>query len=383
MLSLEQTALSISPFYSWLDNRAESLSQAVRQVLGDFHTHCSFSVPLGLLALLKLLWLREHAPAMLAQTRKVAFLPSWFGQRLGGAIMIDRNLAAMSGLYSLPAAGWRTQALALCGLTPQQLPELVEMGETRVIPEVGNDSGLRNGIRIALCGNDQTCGAVGSGLQAGEVLVTLGTALVAYRLAGRQPGPYHPAGCWGPYPGGGFYEMGVAQGTAALDWACQLLLPGQEVADFVAFAGNALADRSFAPPEIFFYPDLMGTPQAWQGEGALSRRALAVLEGIGFSLSRLVSSLHTGGDMPTAVRVVGGGSRSDLWLQLLADILGIPVSRGRGDALLGAARQLLPDVNPPGGSDGQIFAPRPNWAGFYQERLVRWLSRDPYHTMKE
>ena len=141
---------------------------------------------------------------------------------------------------------------------------------------------------LVLAGNDQTCGAVGAGCREGTWLATLGTALVAYRLAGPAVGPYHPAGCWGPYPGGGYYELGVAI-TAALrsigrastctparGWKCssRRLRKRLEM--------TRPARRSSSRNE-------MGAPGAWGGRDALRPElALSVLEGIGFSLRSAV-----------------------------------------------------------------------------------------------
>jgi xylulokinase len=383
---LDAAERPLTPFLSWLDARPgpEVMSEIEQHLGQDFHAHCSFAPPLAELQLAKVLWLRRHAPALLDQARQIISLPSYLTLRLAGIAVLDPNLAAMSGLYSLRDGEWWPAALALCGVTPAQLPTLVPLGgrlrARRPCPELD----LSAELEVLFAGNDQTAGAFGNGCGVGELVVTLGTALVAYRVAGTAPGPYSPTGCWGPYPDGGYYELAVlSEGCLALDWAREQLLPGEPVEAFMAQA--ALAQRP-GPPGLAFYPNQMGTTEAWRtpSEGGLptvARRALAVLEGIGFALRRLiVQELGlTPGAGFEAVTAVGGGSRSDFWLQLLAHILGGPVRRGAGTALTGACVLATPvgvGVSPRAAAPAATFYPDPALVRLYRARYATWCDQE-------
>ncbi len=360
-LLLDEQNQPLTPLISWLDRRADGLAAHLRAALGDeFARHCSFAEPMPQLQVAKLFWLHKNAPDLLARAACIASLPTWLALRLGAPAALDDNLAAMSGLYSLPAQAYWPAALALCGVSEAQLPSVVPVG-----------SALPAGApRLTLAGNDQTCGAYGNDCQLNAWVATLGTALVAYRRAGQSPGPYHPRGCWGPYPGGGYYELAVRDfGCAALDWARTLLFPLGPLEQFMTAAAQA-APGSAAPP--LFYPDLTGSPTAWVGEGTAGERALAVLEGISFSLRGLLFDELGADQRLERLIVTGGGSRSDFWLQLLADILGVAVQRAAGDALLGAARLALPAVEPPHSAPPATWQPRAQQAGFYQALYHLW-----------
>lgn len=361
-LLLDESGAPLTPLISWLDHRAEALLPQLRHALGaDFAQHCSFPSPLAQLQLAKLLWIKQHAPELLARTRLIAPLPTWLTLHLGGAAAIDDNTAAMSGLYSLRSGGYWHAALELCGVQETQLPKLVKAGTPLLLSQSA----------IILAGNDQTCGALGNGCRAGVWVVTLGTALAAYRLVGQPAGPYHPTGWWGPYPGGGYYEMAVQEyGCAALDWAHQVLFPGQDLAAFFSAVQGAMHAPQATWP--FFYPDQMGTPSAWVGSGSQVEMALSVLNGIGFALRSLVfDELSAGGDLQKLI-VTGGGSRSDLWLQLLANILGVPIQRGSGDGLLGAAWLASPKAELPQGSQPAIWFPDTAQVGVYRDIYEQW-----------
>lgn len=364
-LLLDENGEPLTPLISWLDRRAVELLPQVQQALGkDFSQHCSFSSPLAQMQVGKLLWIKQFAPDLLARTRLIAPLPTWLGLRLGSVAAIDSDIAAMSGLYSLQSGGYWQPALELCGIQGNQLPALVKAGTA--LPSSRQD--------LILAGNDQTCGAIGNDCQRDVWVVALGTALVAFRLAGRNPGPFHATGCWGMYPLGGYYEYAVQNyGCAALDWAHQALFPGGDMGDFFTSAQKAMP--STPTTRLFFYPDQIGTPSAWIGDGSPAEMALSVLDGIGYALRSLIfDELGATGGLHKLI-VTGGGSRSDFWLQLLADILGIGIQRGDGDSLLGAARLASPETVPPQGASSPIWLPDPARAAAYNDNYGYWRQR--------
>jgi sugar (pentulose or hexulose) kinase len=375
---------ALTPFISWMDSRAARQAAFLEEKLGpDFHAHCSFGRPIVVLQLAKILWLKQNAPELLRQARSVTPLPGWLARRLAGLHAIDRNLAAMSGLYSLRLGTWWREALALCSLDDAQMPALVGLGVPLHAQGRCQELFPSKDLEIVFAGNDQTSGALANNCRRGEIVATLGTALVAYRFAGDRPGPYTETGCWGPYPGGGYYELGVlTQGCVALDWARGQLMPQAGVEAFVACAGSARhsthpADSLRDP--VRFYPERMGTPLAWVGPQDRARRALAVLEGIGFALRRLIWEELQGENDLRSVTVIGGGSKSVFWLQLLADILGCPVRQGSGDALLGAAMMALPRAVPPRHAVPDTFSPDASRTEYYRACYQAWragLARD-------
>ncbi len=386
---LDDEEAALTPFYSWLDNRGEPyLAEITEQLGAEFHHHCSFSAGMSEMHLAKLLWLRRTAPHLLDRARYVIHLPSYVLLRLTGLNILDPNLAGMSGLYSIRQGCWWPEALDLCGVSAAQLPTLVPLGApmaaTRPCPELP----LSPNLHVVMAGNDHTAGAFGNDCREGDVVVTLGTALVAYRSAGTVPGPYSPSGCWGPYPGGSFYELAVhSYGCLALDWARELLLPGQDPPAFMHIAQGARLTRggeSVHRPTLF-YPDRIGTDGAWVGTSNASRRALAVLEGIGFALRRLIIDdlgITTG---PQSITAVGGGSRSTFWRQVLADILACAVRVGTGDARTGAAKMATADArrftlqSRQAGSqeNTQEALPNPRAVRHYQVLYRRWRESNP------
>lgn len=369
---LDANGRPVIPFISWADKRAVCESDDLSGLLGpDFHRHCSFPSPLPQLQLSKLLWLRRHHGAWLKPDSKIVSLPGFLAWRLGGLHITDNNLAAMGGLYSCAEKVWWRPALEVCGVRPEHLGELVPIAQAVPVQRACPQLELSPNVRIVFAGNDQTAGAYANGSKDGQLILTLGTALVVYRYAGDVAGPYRPSSCWGPYPGGGFYELVTRdEGCAALDWAVGKLMPNDE-AGFMRLAESA------APGVALFYPQHLHTEAAWIGPDDLAARARAVLEGICFNARELIEANLEVNSGNGPMVVIGGGSKSDFWLDILANVLIRRVRRGVGDILLGAAMMARPDVKPPIHTSEAARAPDPETAAQYELVFRAWLDRKP------
>ena len=174
----------------------------------------------------------------------------------------------MSGLYSLKDNNWWQKSLAVCGLVPGNLPSLVNTGSPIHSQQISKEIELSKDVEFVMAGNDQTSGAFGNNVQKGNIIATLGTALVVYRYAGTTPGPYNSSGCWGAYPFGGYYELAVRdEGTSALDWARNQLMPGKNITSFFKSAEKALRQLNAQSP--LFFPEKKGTNSVWKEMGIL------------------------------------------------------------------------------------------------------------------
>lgn len=364
-----------TPFYSWMDCRAEAEAAVLAARLGqEFHRHCSFAPPVAQLQLSKMLWVSRHLRVSGAVLGRLVMLPGFLAERLGVANTTDRNLAAMGGAYSLVSGDWWPAALALCGLPADCLPRLVEVGATVTAMASPYSDLFRPDIAVTFAGNDQTAGAYANACERGGMVVTLGTALVVYRHTGATPGPYHPGGCWGPYPGGSYYELATLdQGCQALDWARRQLLPGTEPEAFAAAAQRVIAAQREAEAPLF-RPGRIASGTPWTAPASdTAAAAYAVLEGISFALRRLIEGNLGAAGQAQEIAVIGGGSKSAVWLALLASVLGTPVSRGSGDALLGAAA-LSAGVPPCPAAARAIYRPDPRRARILALRYRRWAT---------
>ena len=300
----------------------------------------------------KLLWMREHEPALFARVACVLLPKDWLRFMLSGTKASDMSDASGTLWLDVGARDWSDELLAACGLARGQMPALVEgsavAGHLR--PELASRWGLPAGIPIAGGGGDNAASAVGMGLvTAGQGFVSLGTSGVIFICGQRfEPNPARAVHAFCHALPGRWHQMSVMlSASSALSWASRNLGFGDEPALLAAAATLDAAGRAAAP---LFLPYLSGERSPHnhaEAQGALfglthahgpAEIAYAVVEGVSFGLRDGLDTLaRPSGDLV----LVGGGARSSWWAQLLADILEVPLAiceGGEAGGALGAAR---------------------------------------------
>lgn len=335
-------------FVSWQDNRAGAACAALRKSpsLADFAKHCSFGEPLAALQICQIKHLQQTRPGFIQPDDSLLKLPTHFVWRLTGEPVIDNNLAAMSGLYSLALHDWWPAALKACGIRRKQLPRVIPVGSVAAHTTAdARQFGLPEGIPVVLAGNDQTAGAYGAQLDRNNaLLLTLGTAQVAYVCLRRMPAP-HAALVRGPYPGGRAYGLAAdGCGGNIINWA-QSVLAGCEN-DEKFFAEAAKSERGCRG--LVFKPSLDSGTGVWRNIGlhhTPSDFARSVIEALSQRMRMMVKHLCV--DVRRhEVLVAGGSSQSELFVRIVSDTLPAPVRVTTATAFLGAARMAF-EAGPP------------------------------------
>ncbi len=364
----DQKGRPVSPFLGWTDLRAETEAAELQKRLGDrFHQHTgSQKVRPGLMLSKVLWWKKQHG---FPGDHRMVSLPSYLALQLGAAHVIESNLAAMSGFYSISDKCWWAEALEATGISAAQLGDVVETGQAVPTRSESRLRGYSESLEIVFAGNDHTAGALGCGCRKGRSVLTLGTAGVFYRWAGREPGPFSARGLWGPYPGDGYYELfHIPHACSALDWADTYLFGHVDSQRFVESA--CLIEAGADTP--FFDPDAWGSDTAWSFQTRIEEMAYATLEGIAFALRECAG--EASGAKADEILILGGGSRLDFWIQLLANVFRCPFIRSTQDGLDGAAMlaglDLPADESQPA---SRRFLPQPSRVVELENRYQLWL----------
>jgi xylulokinase len=329
------------PFMSWRDSRCKGDNGAAA-ALADFGRHSSCAECVDCLTVAQLEHGRRHATVTVGPQDLVLFLPSWFIMQLTGCAVTDTNIAAMSGLYSLPDGTWWADALRLCGITPRNLPALTGIGAIAGrITAAADAFGLPPGIPVILAGNDQTAGAYGAAIDRERAaLVTLGTAQVVYACRRELPPP-SPGVIRGPYPGGLFYQLASdAYGAGTINWACTVL-PGCKTPQELDRAAAAAPEDCHG---VIFVPDGPAGTGRWTGTAnpgaTVADQARAVFVCLSDRFAAMLERMSFTAD--SKMMVAGGGSRSAPWMECLQKRIGIPLSRCTdADPARGAFRMAL------------------------------------------
>ncbi|MCK5844626.1 MAG: hypothetical protein KAG97_07970, partial [Victivallales bacterium] len=227
-------------FISWLDQRAafECEEMSADPLFADFAEHSTIAKLSAPMTICLLKHLASDSPELFSERSRFIPLPSYVLYQLTGEFATDDNLAAMSGLYSLRDREYRDAYLKQIHprISRSNFPTVATMGREVGKTIADNPFGLPAGIPACSCGNDQTAGAYGADLAPGDILITLGTAQVAYACLDSIPTPKD--GLFrGWYPGGLFYAMFAETGGAMVSTAIKQCAEFGDYARFAELAG--------------------------------------------------------------------------------------------------------------------------------------------------
>ncbi len=334
----------LRPAILWNDTRAHAEAAALdadprfRAVTGNI-VFPGFTAP-------KLPWVRAHEPEVFGRVAKVLLPKDYLRLWLTGETCTDMSDAAGTGWLDTGAREWSAPLLEACGLHAGQMPRLVEGSAVsgRLRAALASRYGTGADVVVAGGGGDNAASAVGAGVvRAGQAFVSLGTSGVLFAATeGHRPDPESAVHAFCHALPGAWHQMGVIlSATDALNWFAALV--GQAPAELTCALGPARA-----PGQTLFLPYLGGerTPlndAALRGaflglEHATDRAAAtrAVLEGVAFALRDCRDALAGTGTRIERLLALGGGARSEAWLQIIANALGCPVDLPEAGDLGGA-----------------------------------------------
>jgi xylulokinase len=287
----------------------------------------------------KLLWLREEEPQAYARVHRLLLPKDYIRLRLTGQAATDASDASGTLLLDLGSRDWSDEILGALEIPRKWLADVFEGPEATgdVLASLAGDLGLRPGIPVAAGGGDNAAAAVGNGVITGGLAsCSIGTSGVLFAHSdalsvdpsGRLhafchavPGCYHMMGVslsaggslrwWRDILGNATYEeMGRLAGQAP---------PGSEGLVFVPYLTG---ERS---PHLD--PLARGTFFGLSSRHSTAHMTRAVMEGVAFSLRDSLELMKQLGAAPTQVRATGGGARSNLWRQILADVFDCRIVR--------------------------------------------------------
>lgn len=336
LVLLDKDGAVIRPALIWCDQRSQAQVDFINGKLSKERVLEWIANPvLTGFTLPKLLWVRDHEPRHFEQMRKMLLPKDYLRYCLTGDFATEVSDASGTALLDVVHRRWSFEMVDGLGLDREMLPTVFESSD--ITGAISRDAaaltGLTAGTPVVGGGGDQAASAVGNGIVApGVVSCTLGTSGVVF--AHTDSAAWDPAGrvhtfCHAVREK--WHVMGVTQGAGlSLQWFRNQLAPGATYDALMAEAATAPAGSQ----GLFWLPYLMGerTPHldakargGWIGLTAKHTRAdliRAVIEGVAFSQQDCLSIIEGLGVPVDTVRASGGGARSPLWRQILADVFG-------------------------------------------------------------
>jgi xylulokinase len=348
--------------------------------------------------LTKLLWVREHEPRLYESADRFLLWGSLVAWMLGAEPRVDYSLANRTLLFDLARRDWSDELLAETGIQREKLAPTAAAGSVagEVSAAAAAEVGLAPGTPIVVGAHDQCANSLGSGvIEPGQAMFGMGTYPCIVPVFARRQAP------------GAMMERGLNtehhavpdryvtfiynQGGSIIKWYRDTFAGAEkrEGGDLYARLEAELGDRPspvmvlphfsvMGPPE--FVADSCGVVLGLQLDSTRADIHKGILEGITFALRECVDTLPGTEIAIEDFRAVGGGSRSDAWLRVTADVMGRPVRRlavaeagALGAALLagaGIGAFTLVDGVAAMVRQGELFEPRPAHRALYDERFT-------------
>lgn len=336
----------------------------------------------------KLHWVAEHEPEIFSRIDKILLPKDYLRWRLTGHFVSEPSDAAGTLWLDVSRRDWSDELLAITRLTRAQMPELVEGSAIsgRLQPALASEWGLSASVTVAGGGGDNAASAVGVGaVSPGDAFISLGTSGVIFVVNDRlQADPRSGVHAFCHALPGRWHQMSVMLSAAScLRWLCNLLSVSEsQLMEEMA----QLSDEQLRSAPVFLPylsgertphndPDATGAFFNLRHETPRALLGYAVTEGVAFGLA---DGLEVLGETTHGIQqcsLTGGGARSALWAQLLADVLQLPIVTHPASAsgALGAARLAwLAD----GGAEHEVCL-KPAVQARYQPDATRgdWLQQ--------
>ena len=345
VVPLDADGEPLRPALIWADTRAqEECAQLVASVgmerayeITGHRLNPTYSLP-------KMMWLRRTEPTLWKRLRSIVQPKDFVAHRLTGRLATDPSDASGMDAFDQKLSRWSEELLSAAGIDEALLPEIVP--STTVLGGVTRSAaaatGLLAGTPVVVGGGDGPCAALGAGVirpESGAYTYLGSSSWIS--LASTQPlhDPLMRTMTFNHVVPGMYLPTATMQaGGASFEWVVDLLHPDPGTDRFERLL-EAASEVGPSSDGLLFLPYLLGERSPYwnpRARGAFVGLAKhhgqahvvhAVLEGVAMNLYTAVLAFAEMGSRIESVGAIGGGARSDVWLQIFADVWGLPVRR--------------------------------------------------------
>jgi xylulokinase len=332
---LDAAGKVLRPCILWNDARSfaecaeiEAAEPQARRLAGN--------IPLAGFTAPKLLWVKKHEPKVFEKVAKVLLPKDYVRYRMTGDFASDMSDSAGTYWLDVEKRQWSEALLKAGHMRREQMPQLFEGSEAtgRLTAAVAKAWGMPKRPVVAGGGGDNAAAACGIGaVRDNDAFVSIGTSGVLFvSNDAYRPNADRAVHAFCHAVPGTWHQMGVILSAAgSLEWLSGVLqTPAPKLT-------AALGSKLSGPSPALFLPYLSGerTPVGdARVRGAMlslghetDRKVMthAVLDAVAFAFRDCLESLKDAGTEVTRVKAVGGGTKSELWLKIIATALGVPV----------------------------------------------------------
>jgi xylulokinase len=344
MVLLDKNGEVLRPSIIWCDQRTVAECAQITEIVGaERLIEITANPALTGFTAGKVMWVKNHQPEIFEKIKHILLPKDYVRYMLTGAFATEVSDASGMQFLDVPKREWSREVLTKLGIEYEWLPQVYESYEIsgKLSKQAAELTGLPEGLPVAGGGGDQAAGAVGNGIvRPGVMSCTIGTSGVVFAHldtvsidpGGRTQTFCHAVpGCW--------HVMGVTQ-SAGLSYrwirdemcAVEMVMGKRLGTDPYVLMGQEAEQIGPGSLGLIYLPYLMGERAPHLDSDARGvffglsashdRRHMirAVMEGVSYSLLDCINIIRDMGITTTEVRASGGGGRSGLWRQMLADM---------------------------------------------------------------
>ena len=348
---LDNNGQALRPAILWNDGRSfaecaelERAVPALSKISGN-RAMPGFTAP-------KLCWVAKNEPRVFDKIAKILLPKDYVRLRMTGDYASDMSDSAGTLWVDVAKRDWSDELLSACDLSREQMPTLYEGPQVtgRIRAELAEAWGMR-AVPVVAGGGDNAAGAIGVGVVGeGDAFLSLGTSGVLFVAnESYKPNPAGGVHCFCHALPERWHQMSVTLSAAScMEWAAKLTghLNASSLFDTVAEADELAGNEIFLPylsgeRTPHNNPEARGVLFGLDHDSDPAKIGRAVLEGVAFAFRDGLDSLKSAGSSIDNVTVIGGGSQSKFWGNILCNILEVPLVYREGGEVgpaFGAAR---------------------------------------------
>ncbi len=335
VLAMDKNGKKLTKLMIWADNRSAEIADKLRRSPDGFKMYQHNGTPIhAMTPACKLLWLKKEAPLLFEATDKFIGIKEYIVYKLTGQYVVDYSIASATGLFNIHTKKWDQWTLDYIGISDQKLSTAVSPYHQEVLND-GNDFGVPKGTPLIMGASDGCLANLGSGsIDSTSMTVTIGTSAAA-RVSSPEPYLDDRMRTFCYILDEETYIIGGPSnnGAVVFEWLKNTFFENSDYETVFKAAEQVKAGSD----GLLFYPYLLGErAPLWSStvRGGFSGLDIqhtkqhfvrAVMEGILMNIFTFGRILLQNNQVET-IFANGGFAKSSLWVQMLADIFGKPVS---------------------------------------------------------
>lgn len=336
LVALDENDEIIRPAILWNDGRTTKETDYLNNEVGkDKLSKLTGNIAFAGFTAPKILWMKNNEPDNFARIRKIMLPKDYVAYKLTGVHSTDYSDASGMLLLDVEHKCWSKEMLDICGVKEEWMPKLFESYEVtgKLLPEVATLLGFSEDCIVAAGAGDNAAAAVGTGaVGAGKCNLSLGTSGTIFLTNDKYGVDPNNALHSFDHADGNYHLMGCMLSAASCNkWWMEDILQSKD------FVKEQEALGKLGENRVFFMPYLMGersphndpmVRSAFIGMSMDTTRGemlQAVFEGVAFGLRDSLEVARSIGVKPERTTICGGGAKSPLWRQIVANVMNVKV----------------------------------------------------------